>query len=248
MLPFPMSSILTLVSPAESATGSPLLSWGPLHSCGRGRNRYIASSQAYPQSRANVTMDCSIATSLFLTTSIQPLYFQVHTLFRSGAPLSAVHSITCALFLSARGVSPSGIPIQDFSASVSPCLCGKSHVLSSLQPLVPLFALFSALPSFVFNRLQPLFPKHPGWGPPPNKLPFRISNLQTLFPRQLQIAPQDSISLQRLLQQSISLAVCFHPLTNCLSHKPFPFTTIQIARGWHPRRTTTGMKLSVEKW
>ena len=164
MLPFPMSSILTLVSPAESATGSPLLSWGPLHSCGRGRNRYIASSQAYPQSRANVTMDCSIATSLFLTTSIQPLYFQVHTLFRSGAPLSAVHSITCALFLSARGVSPSGIPIQDFSASVSPCLCGKSHVLSSLQPLVPLFALFSALPSFVFNRLQPLFPKHPGWG------------------------------------------------------------------------------------
>ena len=166
MLPFPMSSILTLVSPAESATGSPLLSWGPLHSCGRGRNRYIAASQAYPQSRANVTMDCAIATSLFLTTSIQPLYFQVHTVFRSGAPLSAVHSITCALFLSARGVSPSGIPIQDFSASVSPCLCGKSHVLSNLQPLVPLFALFSALPSFVFNRLQPLFPKHPGWGVP----------------------------------------------------------------------------------
>src|SRR6266851_3877798 len=61
-------------------------------------------------------------------------------------------------------VSPSGIPIQDFYASVSPCFCGKSHVLSSLQPLVPLFVLFSALPSFVFNRLQPLFPKHPGWG------------------------------------------------------------------------------------
>src|SRR5229473_3590430 len=68
-------------------------------------------------------------------------------------------------------VSPYGIPIQDFFASVSPCLCpprrgrgGKSHVLSSLQPLVPLFALFSAPLSFVFNRLQPLFPKHPGWG------------------------------------------------------------------------------------
>jgi hypothetical protein len=60
-----------------------------------------------------------------------------------------------------------------FRAFVSPCLCGKSHVLSSLQPLLPLFALFSALPSFVFNRLQPLFPKHPGGGIP--TLPLRAS-------------------------------------------------------------------------
>jgi len=65
-----------------------------------------------------------------------------------------------------------------FRVSVSPCLClprpcrgGKSHVLSSLQPLVPLFALFSALPSFVFKSLQPLFPKHPGWGYPNTSAP-----------------------------------------------------------------------------
>ncbi len=50
------------------------------------------------------------------------------------------------------------------SAPCPLCLCGKSHVLSSLPPLCRLFALFSAPPSFVFNRLRPLFPKHPGWG------------------------------------------------------------------------------------
>jgi len=43
-------------------------------------------------------------------------------------------------------------------------LCGKPHVLSSLRPLCRLFALFSALVPFVFNRLHPLFGKHPGGG------------------------------------------------------------------------------------
>jgi hypothetical protein len=47
-----------------------------------------------------------------------------------------------------------------------------------LQPLVPLFALFSALPSFVFNRLQPLFPKHPGWGYLPFVSTFGNSGLE----------------------------------------------------------------------
>jgi hypothetical protein len=163
MLPCPMHSAPTLIYPDVGAAGSPL-SGGPSHSCGAVRNRYIASNPAYSPSRVNIAMDCAIATSLFLITSMQPLYFQVHTFFHSSAPLSAVHSITCALFLSTPGVSPSGIPIQGFSAPASLCLRGKSHVLSSLQPLVPLFALFSALRSFVFNRLQPLFPKHPGWG------------------------------------------------------------------------------------
>src|SRR5216683_8186713 len=37
-------------------------------------------------------------------------------------------------------------------------------VCIGLEPLCRLFLLFSALVSFVFNRLQPLFPKHPGWG------------------------------------------------------------------------------------
>jgi len=167
MLPFPMSSILTLVSPAESATGSPLLSWGPLHSCGRGRNRYIASSPAYSQSRAKVTMDHAIATPLFLITSLQPLCFHViaHSFPQWRSAIRCAFNNLRTLSIN-TGVSPSSIPIQNFSASVSLCLRGKSHVLSSLQPLVPLFALFSALRSFVFNRLQPLFPKHPGWGVP----------------------------------------------------------------------------------
>src|SRR6266436_10304204 len=55
-------------------------------------------------------------------------------------------------------------PYSRLAASVSQCLCGKSHVLRNLQPLCRLFALFSALPSFVFKSLQPLFAKHPGWG------------------------------------------------------------------------------------
>src|SRR5229473_5597526 len=47
-----------------------------------------------------------------------------------------------------------------------------------------LFALFFKLPPFVFNRLQPLFPKHPGVGYPPTCRPlnfqaFRGSNPPT---------------------------------------------------------------------
>src|SRR6266478_5180258 len=71
----------------------------------------------------------------------------------------------CAYFSSPRGCTYStGILIQDFAVSVSQSLCGKSRVLINLQPLCLLFALFSALPSFVFKSLQPLFAKHPGWG------------------------------------------------------------------------------------
>src|SRR5882762_4875984 len=44
------------------------------------------------------------------------------------------------------------------------CLSGKSIAFMLLQPLCRLFALFSAFASFVFNRLQPLSTKHPGWG------------------------------------------------------------------------------------
>jgi hypothetical protein len=40
----------------------------------------------------------------------------------------------------------------------------KSRRFILLPPLCRLFALFSAFVSFVFNRLQPLFRKHPGWG------------------------------------------------------------------------------------
>src|SRR5258707_9449288 len=44
-----------------------------------------------------------------------------------------------------------------------PCRGGKSIVFRHLLPLSRLFALLSALPPFVFNRLQPLSRKHPGW-------------------------------------------------------------------------------------
>src|SRR6266481_1027949 len=47
-----------------------------------------------------------------------------------------------------------------------PCRGGKSIVFRRLLPLFRLFALFSALPPFVFNRLQPLFAKYRGWGIP----------------------------------------------------------------------------------
>jgi N-6 DNA methylase len=41
---------------------------------------------------------------------------------------------------------------------------GKSIVFIPLPPLCALFSPFSAFVSFVFNRLQPLFRKHPGVG------------------------------------------------------------------------------------
>src|SRR5882762_11040891 len=61
------------------------------------------------------------------------------------------------------GCHPSGARSRKVvSASVSQSLCGKSHPFSSLQPL-SLLPLFSALPFFVFSRLQPLFPKTGEW-------------------------------------------------------------------------------------
>src|SRR6266436_3624967 len=88
------------------------------------------------------------------------------------SPLHAPRGASIPSALSRLRILPSprgwtystSILIQDFAASVSQSLGGKSHVLRNLQPLCLLFALFSALPSFVFNSLQPLFAKHPGWG------------------------------------------------------------------------------------
>jgi hypothetical protein len=53
---------------------------------------------------------------------------------------------------------------QEFLPLRALCLGGKSIFFILLPPLSSLFALFSALVSFVFNRLRPLFPKHPGRG------------------------------------------------------------------------------------
>ncbi len=60
--------------------------------------------------------------------------------------------------------TPPASLFKTFAVSVSQSLCGKSHVLRNLHPLCLLFALFSALPSFVFKSLQPLFAEHPGCG------------------------------------------------------------------------------------
>src|SRR5712692_7665612 len=50
------------------------------------------------------------------------------------------------------------------NSGVRAFLRANSFVYKSLPPLHRLSALFCAPPSFVFNRLQPLFRKHPGWG------------------------------------------------------------------------------------
>jgi len=84
----------------------------------------------------------------------------LRTLWRNGAPLSPLPPRACALFLSPRGCT-----LLHYKSSLcSLCLCGKSILFIVLEPLCPLFPLFSALAPFVFNRLQPLFPKHPGGG------------------------------------------------------------------------------------
>jgi hypothetical protein len=69
--------------------------------------------------------------------------------------------------------NPRGCRGADFQFSISvalrrrlprPARGGKSHVFRDLQPLCPLFAPLSAPLPFIFNRLQPLLPKHPGGG------------------------------------------------------------------------------------
>src|SRR5229473_6283232 len=56
------------------------------------------------------------------------------------------------------------------SAMLPRRLTPPSHPPAKLTPSLSyscsLFALFSALPSFTINHLQPLFAKHPGWGYP----------------------------------------------------------------------------------
>jgi len=105
------------------------------------RGRYIAFPPAYSQSRANATMESVITTPLFLITSMQPLCF--HVIAHSFAS-----ALSCAFsLLGARKHA-------------------NSFVCIGLEPLCRLFAPFSAHGSFVFNRLQPLFRKHPGWGCP----------------------------------------------------------------------------------
>src|SRR5216684_5160075 len=115
-------------------------------------------------------------------------------------------------------VATGGVPNVPIRIPPPQCLCGKSHVLSSLQPLLPLFALFSALPPFVFNRLQPLFPKHPGGGGYPNtSAPTFASAVKMRH-----VAPLSPVP---------SVGLCFHTLTNPFSRNSFAITSIQNPQG-----------------
>ena len=125
--------------PVASAQTKPLAQSPTVWSFGIRRGRYIAFAPAYSQSRANATMESVITTPLFLITSMQPLCF--HVLAHSFAS-----ALSCAFsLLGARKHA-------------------NSVVCIGLEPLCRLFAPFSSHVSFVFNRLQPLFRKHPGVG------------------------------------------------------------------------------------
>ena len=73
------------------------------------------------------------------------------------APISLLFSAASAYFPSPRWVYPSTIPdVQTFGPANVPTLLFTEAWC--------LFALFCELSPFVFNGLQPLFAKHPGWG------------------------------------------------------------------------------------
>ncbi len=117
----------------------------------------------YPQRRSDLQMrplhpECiygtfrrsDIASSFLPITSLQPLHFH-----------AIAHSFALnGNFFFRQPLFPSNL------SSVALCLCGKACVFADLPPLYRLFALFSTLVPFLFNRLQPLFPKCRGWGIP----------------------------------------------------------------------------------
>jgi hypothetical protein len=60
-----------------------------------------------------------------------------------------------------------------------------------------LFALFCDLPSFVFNRLQPLFRKHRGWGISRRGQGSRPADLQTFVLSDLQTLPSPLFAIMQ---------------------------------------------------
>ena len=95
-----------------------------------------------------------------LTThhSLRTLFLPASSASR-GANISPVLS-NFRILPVATGVYRPSLPTTDFQTLGQ----ANSFVCIGLEPLCRLFVLFSAFVSFVFNRLQPLFPKHPGWG------------------------------------------------------------------------------------
>jgi hypothetical protein len=125
---------------------------------------------------ANSAPVSAISVLRFLpSSSTQPLYFlshpckpssfmQLRALLRNGAPLSLLFFNSFRPLSIATEVYPSVIP-DDRPSGFQRV---NAFVYKSLAPLCPHFAPFSASVSFVFNRLQPLFQKHPGWGTRPS--------------------------------------------------------------------------------
>src|SRR6266478_3047654 len=84
-------------------------------------------------------------------------------------PSSAPRSVNISILLRRLRILPVATsvyyPLQRRQRSgIQAFGSANSFAYKQLPPLSPLFALFSALPSFVFNGLQPLLRKHPGWG------------------------------------------------------------------------------------
>jgi len=154
------------------------------------------SPRSRPESRSSVVV--------YTTPTREASTFPRHLHYVT--PISLPFSARSAYFPSPRAVTTrvytsSSLPTTDFQTSRHT----NSFVCIDLAPLCRLFVLFSAFVSFVFNRLQPLFRKHPGWGcPPPRCLCVSVANPPFL------------------------LGLCFHTLTNCFTRNPFVFTLICV--------------------
>jgi hypothetical protein len=89
--------------------------------------------------------------------------------FAYALPASILPSTASVYLPSLRGCTSKPFPTTDFQANAFVCI--------GLPPLCPLFPPLSALAPFVFNRLQPLFPKHPGGGYPLRRALHRQLNV-----------------------------------------------------------------------
>src|SRR5258708_38791773 len=62
------------------------------------------------------------------------------------------------------GVAPSAFPVHAVAVSALSVSLWQTPCFQQFAASLSLFALFFALSSFVFNSLQTLLQKHPGWG------------------------------------------------------------------------------------
>src|SRR6266478_1381431 len=165
MLPCPMHSTPTPVYSQASATGSPLLSCGPSHSCGAVRSRYIACNPAYFQSSLYSTMELAITTPLFLITSLQPLCFHViaHSFPQRRSAIRFAFNNLHTLSIATGG----GTPPHSYSSLLRLCVSVSLWQIPCSQQLAAsctyLCAFFRA-PFLCFQSFAASFSKTPGLG------------------------------------------------------------------------------------